>query len=355
MKLIRLLLFLFASSRAANFFKFIKNDNLVNGDLIEAVNRIIQEIFVPRYPTVNLIYAVEDDCRHYSRSIVTELVIRNGGNAAFSLKDYQKIGRNETAAIQASIVLLDSIGSFRKFNEKVESKVFMFGGHFLFLLVNGKKFEHDEVYSALWEKHIYNVDSIYDNGKVETFLPFGKNSTCGDTKPVHVNHFKNGKFENGLESVFPEKLLNLQNCSIRFVTFADTFSVKKINSSDGSLKLSGYDVEMMTALASSLNFHVQLTFLESVPVPWGNFVCGGVFLVNKFVNKLFLQGIVYPNGTVSNALGEIYHQRADVVIGNFYLEKNRLKCFDSSITYHSFPLVFVIPPGKLEKCYFLAN
>lgn len=284
MKWARLLVFLVSSNVAANFLHQLESDNTVSEDLIAAVNQIIQKIFAPQYPTVNLIYAVDKSTRRCSQSIVTKILMENDGKAVFSLKDYRNIEKNKSTAMQAIVVLIDSIKSFRKFNEKVKSETFEFGGHFLFLLVNGKKTEHEEFFSTLWKKHIYNVDLIYDNGRVETFLPFRMNSKCGDTKPVLVNFFEDGEFQNGIDSVYPEKLLNLQNCSIRFVTFADTFSVRKVNASDGSYELSGYDIEMMTALASSLNFHVQLTFLESVPVPWGILIIGRVFADTSLIN-----------------------------------------------------------------------
>lgn len=344
MKWTGLIVFLVTSGVTAKLSDRIESDNPVNGNLVLAVNQIILEIFVPQYPTVNLIYAVEEGSFPRSQSILTEIVRKNGGKSLFTLNDCRNIGKVESSAIQASVVLLDSIESFRKFNEKVTTKLFVFSGHFLFLLVDGKKSEHDEIFSTLWVKNIYNLNLIYDDGKVETFSLFRKNGTCGETKPVLVNRFIGGEFQNGLESVFPGKLKNLQNCSIRFVTFAETFSVKIINSTDGSYKLTGYDIEIMEALASSLNFHVQLTFLESVAVPWGSFSRGG--LSSKIYQNAVFPGIVYPNGTVTNALGEIFHQRADVVIGNFFLEKTRMKVFDSSIAYHSFPLVFVVPPGR---------
>lgn len=287
MKWIRLLVFLVASRVAANFLNQSESQNPDSKDLTVAVNQIIHKIIVARYPTVNFIYAVDDSIRQYSQSIVTEILMANCGKAVFLLTDYSKIEESLSTPIQASVVLLDSIGSFRKFNKKVNSKAFVFRGHFLFLLVNAKKSEHDEIFSTFWEKHIYNVDLIYDDGRVETFLPFRKSSACGDTRPVLVNYFVNGEFQNGIDSVFPEKLSNLQNCSIRFVTFADTFSVRKVNSSDGSYELFGYDIEMMTALASSLNFHIQLKFLESVPVPWGILIIGRVSPKTSLTNFCF--------------------------------------------------------------------
>lgn len=60
------------------------------------------------------------------------------------------------------------------------------------------------------------------------------------------------------------------------------------------------------------------------------------------------KGIVYSNGTVTNALKEIHTGNVEVGIGNYYLRANRITHFDSSIPYYTFPIVFVIPPGKLK-------
>lgn len=243
-------------------------DKPMNKNLVSAVVHVIQKIFASKYGTVNIITAVEDSNLHLSEVVLTEIVIQNRDKALFRLDNYKNISRIKSRFRKFSVILLDSIGSFRPFNEKINPNLFLSYGYFLFVLIDGKRVEHNEIFSTMWEKSVYNVNLIYGEGAVETFLPFSIDSKCGNTKPVLINNFVNGTFTNGINFVFPDKFQNLHNCSIRFVTFNDTFAVSKRKRGDGSYKLVGYDVELMEALASSIKFHAHVNFFEGND-PWG--------------------------------------------------------------------------------------
>lgn len=249
--------------------KFLIPEKQINKNLVSAVVHIIQKIYVPKYGTLNIITAVEDSNLDFSKSVLTQILNRSDSKALFRMDNYKNISRIKSRFRKYSVILLDTMTSFRKFNEKVDPNFFMSNGYFLFVLIDGKVSEHAEIFSTLWAKYIYNAALIYDQGEVKTFMPFSEDCKCGDTRPVLINKFVNGAFQNGLDFVFPDKFKSLHNCSVKFVTFSDTFAVNKKKLSDGSYKLTGYDVELMEALASSMKFHTHLKFLEGRD-PWGN-------------------------------------------------------------------------------------
>lgn len=325
--------------------KFLIPDRQINKNLVSAVVEVIQNFFSLRYGTVNIITAVEERNLKFSQSVLDAIVSRGDDKAIFCMDNY----RNSTGKIKSrfrkyNVILLDTIGSFKIFNEKLNASLFMSYGYFLFVLIDGKQIEHNEIFSTFWAKSIYNVNLMYDGGEIETFMPFSYDKKCGDTEPVLINSFINGTFKNGINSVFPDKFKDLHNCSVKFVTFNDTFAVSQRKLNDGSFKLVGYDIDLMEALARSIKFHTHLTFLEGRE-PWGNIYVYSS-LHSESTQTISSKGIVYPNGTVTNALKEIYKGNVEVGIGNYYLRANRLTVLESSITYYSFPIVFVIPPGK---------
>lgn len=250
--------------------KFLIPEKQINKSLVSAVVQVIQNILAQKYGTVNVITAVEDSNSGFADSVLSEILNQTNAKALFRLNNHKKISTIKSRFRKFNVIILDSIASYRTFDDKINSSLFLSYGYFLFVLIDGKRIEHNEILTTLWAKNIYNVNFIYGNGEVETFMPFSENAKCGDTKPVLINSFVNETFTNGLDFVFPDKFKNLHNCPVKFVTFNDTFAVSCKKRSDGSCKLVGYDVELMEALASSINFNTRLKFLEGHD-PWGNF------------------------------------------------------------------------------------
>lgn len=305
---------------------------IVNKDLVSAVKVIIEEVFSTKFTTVNIITATKGSEQHRSNDLMTAILIQNREKYAVRLDGYMNIVPIKTRLKAFNMFLLDGIETFRVLNNQLTPNYFKFSGFYLFVLINGKSVEHDEIFETLWKRHIFNVNLIYqdvDAVSVMTFMPFTRDTRCGNTKAVLVDQFVNGSFQGSLDSLFPSKFRNLQNCPIKVVTFEENLAVFRDETLNGTYELRGYDMDLLNVLSSSLNFKKEMKFL-TIRLPWG---------------------YVLPNGTVTGALAELQKETQQIAIGDYYLKPNRLNVLESSVTYYSFPLVFVIPSAANSSAF----
>jgi Ligated ion channel L-glutamate- and glycine-binding site len=293
----------------------------VNEHIVSAVKVIIEQVCVLRFSTVNLISAAS-----YSETIkdfLNEVMVRNNGNCVLRFDSDLKKTKITSRLKRFNIVVLDGIESFRVFNQSLTPDAFAFNGLYLFVFMRGHKNETNELFETMWKKYIFNVNALFDDGdkvSLYTFTPFAGGSRCGNTSPKFLDTFVNGSFKG---SIFSEKFKNMQNCPVKVVTFEDSFAVFQRKNVNGSFELLGFDMEVIHALSTTLNFKKDMKFLEGSD-PWG---------------------MVTSNGTVTGALGELVKKNAEIGIGNYFLKANRLSVLDASTTYYTLPLVFIIPPG----------
>jgi ABC-type amino acid transport substrate-binding protein len=229
---------------------------------------------------------------------------------------------------------VESFSDFEKIYEKIDDKMFRFGGFYIILLVNGEILEVQKMFELLWQLQIYNVNVMFEdeNGEVlvKTFMPFSTGK-CGDTTPVLTNKFKDGKFRNSGD-FFPKKLKNLHQCPIRIAITNDNepYTIEEFLP-NGTRLLSGRDIEVSQALAKSLNFKVDFSFVGPV----------GFFLTN---------------GSSQGALKSIMDNESDLSVTNWWLKENRINFLDFSLSYGSTQIVFIVPPGRqltaVEKLFF---
>lgn len=293
--------------------------NQENQQLVDVVSEIAWNAKKQESIAVNVFTVFGGGLNH--RDVVEEVLKRNLGAFGFRVDNYM---RTESVRKRFNLVFINDIASFRSFNGKVVPKVFLYRGIFLFVLVDGKIKEIQEIFATLWTKNIFNVDVIFEDAeavKVVTFFPFSK-ECCDDTTPKLIRTYHNGSFnDNG--SIFPDKFKNLHKCPLRVTVFEGEFSVMKTNLVDGSFKLNGYDIDLIRELANALNFKLVFKLIEGTQ-PFGR---------------------VFLNGTVSGALADLVDRSSDIVLGE-YLTDFKSNIAESSIVYNSFPFVFVIPPGR---------
>jgi hypothetical protein len=144
-----------------------------------------------------------------------------------------------------------------------------------------------------------------------------------------INRFKDGKFENGTENFFPEKMKNLHGCEVRLsVANESKPSLVVEYFPNETFILSGKDFKLISTIAESLNFKINTTFIG----PYGYFLL---------------------NGTAQGALKGLLDNKADLSISNWLLKLNRLPFLDVATSHYNDALVFIIPPGAeigpLEK------
>lgn len=296
-------------------------------NLVLAVHQIISRSFIGKFSVINLIKTAKND------DFLEELLTKGLRNFAIYLQNHESIQSLRSRKRENSIVILNDARSCDNFIKNINPDMFSYRGLFLFVFVNGEIEGIDETFAVLWQKNIYNINVIYEKGRfveMKTFLPFN-GTKCGDSTPKLVGKFDQGNFTGNIESIFPTKFKNLHNCPIRVATYEEPLSVIRTKNSDDNYSLSGIDVGLLSELANILNFNKQISLLNVVE-PWG---------------------VIYLNGTVTGAFGDLVNGKADIVMGSMFLQTARLVLAASSVPYHNIPVVFVIfgnqKPSIFEK------
>jgi hypothetical protein len=220
--------------------------------------------------------------------------------------------------------LIAEFSEFWEINQHMSRDQYRFNGHYLIVLLKGDISDAGEIFKVLWEFKIYNVNLIFDKNSTilsVTFMPFNAEN-CNDTSPVVINEFKDGKFINGIENIFPAKMRNLHKCEVRVATSNDNspYVIVKHNHK-GVRLLSGRDISLMTTLSERLNFSINYTYVG-------------------------IEGFLFENGSANGGLKILLDQKADVSVSNWWLKGYRMNFFDATTSYISEKIVFVIPPAQ---------
>lgn len=296
-----------------------------DAQLINAVCKIIAKCSLENFSTLNFLTASKSTTlandfisKIISQSFIERIVV-------VRVEHLENLAMVVNRKRKFNVILIDAAESFRAFNKSLNSSAFNFRGFFLFVLLNGRIDEIEEIFQTLWTRNIYNANVIFAENKsidVMTFMPFS-GSVCGDTTPRLVKRFNDDEkdFED-VKSIFPEKFQNLRGCTLKIVTFERQLGVIREQAPNGSRVLSGFDMTLARELGKLINFEPEIIFID-VPYPYGR---------------------IYPNGTILGALGEIVSERAHIAFG-IYLQVSRNKVADSSAVYYVFPEVFAVSPG----------
>lgn len=299
------------------------HENSIANALPQACIQIIEKLFLARYPTLNLINAANDSFT--SSDVITDMLRASKGGIRVrldTLSNFKAIKIKNPK--KYSVILLDNIESFRTLNRHIIPDIFQFQGFFLFVLTNGKIAEIEEIFATLWSKNIHNVDVVFEAGdlvEVLTFVPFGGDS-CGDTKPKLITTFVNGSFTHNIESIYPDKFMDLAACMLEISTFDLPLATIRKSNGNGSFELSGFDMDLLHELSKALNFTTDVKFMTG-PSPYGR---------------------VNPDGSVSGSLGEVASGRAKIAFG-IYLNLYRVAVAEASVMYYSFPEIFAVSPN----------
>jgi hypothetical protein len=306
-------------------FIFLKHKTKNYSNIAEAVDQVLNEFYVNSSSKINLLTS-EKTKLELTDDFIDELLKQNFLNSKVTLiqERWEFLKQFENQRRQNCVFVIKSFKDFQNLQQQLTATKFKFNGYFLIVSIDGEIQEIKEIFSLLWKLQIFNVNAIFEdaNGEilVKTFLPFSLGN-CNNTKPILINRFKNGKFENGLENFFPNKMNNLHGCKIKVSTTNSSELVGKIKVlPNGEIKFSGRDMKLIYAISISLNFKINFTYIG----PFGYF---------------------YSNGTSKGVLGTLLDSKADLTIAGTFLKANRLKFFDASI-YHSEGFVFLIPQGR---------
>lgn len=322
-----------ANSADVSTDKFLRYSNRgVELELVTAVHLIIEEVFLKRFTTVNIVSAVKNPEDHYYLSFRDALMAQNKGFSIYRLDNFTHIQSVKTRLKIYNVILLDNYETFSELNKNIVPDIFDFRGCYLIVLINQNTSGISEIFDAMWKKSIINVNVIFTrNDEVVMFLlnPFA-NFSCGNTSLHDFDTYKSGMFTKGISNAFANRLRDLQNCEIRLTTFHRCpASCVKVDKKSGNVSVSGFDIGIIDVIAERLKFKLTKEILLGEE-QWGNVVMD-------------------QNGKVVNttgAINRIVKNETDIIIGNYLLRTSRTLIMDSSLVYFSFPVVFAIPFGE---------
>lgn len=257
-----------------NFELFTKNTTKsVNPHLINITNSIIENIYMTRYSTVNIISAVANSKDSYFQDFRNALLHANKGFCIYRLDNYTKILTIKNRLKHYNIFLIDSNDTFSTLYSNITPARFNFRGYFLFVLINGDFDALPDLFHAMWSKRIINTNAIFVNkwGAVEikTFLPF-KKGNCGDMTPETWEEIHEGKFNKSWNNILPEKTKNLFGCPLRLVTF-NRCPAACVEQKGNITTVTGFDMGIIQVVAEKLKFTLDTEILLGAE-QWGKYV-----------------------------------------------------------------------------------
>lgn len=228
---------------------------------------------------------------------------------------------------RCNILIFNSIYSLIKIEKEINERIFKFSGYFFMAILHQHHAaEFELIFQKLWEKQIFNLyamcRSVDDEILLLTFDPFMNTSNCGKAIPKIINKYHDGKFSKPLN--FGVKFSNLNQCRMRVTTFADNVAVFKIKLLNGTEIIDGHEIKIINTIAKSLNFSIDLAFRDG--------------------DQQY--GHVYENGTTTNSFNDLITSKTDIIIGDYYIKERRLKFFDASISFLSYPIFFITSRGE---------
>lgn len=318
------LVFLHRDSKAFNYNLKVSEGS---SNLADAVDEIINKVLVVELPIINIVN-LDNSSSFSTRDFNNKLLSKSFEKARVAIRLdsplYIKVigGRRK----RICIFPIDTFSDLLKMSDHLTMEKFHFNGYFTLVLASGEISEIEAIFDLLWNIQIYRVIVLFEDRhgtvQVQSFLPFREGS-CHNTTPVVINEFKAGRFQNGVDNIFPEfRMKNLYKCPIRVAVTNDTepfiFAERKSN---GNYDLSGPSIQLVKTLSEIINFEINYTFIGP-------------------------EGFFYENGTSEGPLKALMEKKADLSIANWWLKQNRLNFFGATNAYYSDPIHFIIPPGR---------
>lgn len=227
---------------------------------------------------------------------------------------------------QCNLFMIETFADFLEVVKDFSPQKFRMSGLYMFVLIDGRIAEIEEIFKILWKLQIVNVNIMLEEDDerivIVSYSPFNS-VKCGETKPRIVNEFVDGKFSSDVSQMISYNYLkNLYGCPVRVATSNNSepyiFAEKLAN---GSYNLYGRDINLINALSKALNFKIDYVFVGD-------------------------EGTLSENGTATGCLKMLLEGRADLIVADFWLKVNRLKFIDYTRPYMSQRIAFVIPPGS---------
>jgi len=321
------------------------NCKVVNQNLVDSVCEIIDNVYSKLFTTTNVIIAANTSNDRHPLDFEEVLLKKCNQKVIFRLDTFKNIQRIAFRKKIYNVILVDEIENAEILIGNIKPISFNYFGFYLFVLLNNKTVKgQQKIFDAMLRKGIINVNTLFEEEEesvsMTTFFPFGRNTkcsiknvdlrdeidgNCSSTVPYKINSFEFGSFKYKSDCYFPDKTRNLNGCPVRVATFLRCPAVCPGKSN----KKTGFDMSLLMGLSRSLKFTVHENFLQG-DEQWGK---------------------VYENGTTTGAISKVANDEVDLTIGNFLLRPSRTKYMNNSVPYFSYPIVFIIPPGKRLSAY----
>lgn len=309
-----------------------------------AASNIVQKSYVGKSATVYIITSTSAGDEYTKQDIITTIVLGLHGKIGHQLEDVKKVKELKNSKRFLNILITDNFKSFQKFLKIMTPDRFEIQGYFLIIWIGKSSTESLDIFQPMAKLFAYNVNLLVQNGNavnavnggtavsIFTIIPFS-NSTCNNLLPVEINRFENGSFTEKNSDFFPKKFKNFHKCSLKAAVFQFAPAVMQYKSKNGSTHLEGADVELLNGLSDLMNFEIDFVFLAA-PGSWG---------------------VLYENGTSTGAIKRVMENSVDLTVGLYSITYIRTRFMSSSESYHTLPMVLIIPPGapftKFEKLF----
>lgn len=224
-------------------------------------------------------------------------------------------GRSSRQFSFCNVIILDKPTILDDLSKVMSPKKFDFRGYFLLVVMD--KIEEKvllELSTTLSKARIINFVMIHGNKEsvfVSTFKPFAESSCVG--------RFSTTPGDSEQEETFKAQSINMRNCSVK----VSTFILKPFVMSQNA-ELVGRDIEIIKALSQALRFKLEIDLIVG-DLPWG---------------------MVYDNGTATGAMEKLLHNDTDIILGDYFLNLDRLKFFDHTSSYFESQFAYLVPPPE---------
>ena len=252
--------------------------------------------------------------------IGNEILKRIGMNFRTIVRGHQRKFREFDKRRSPIVLVLDSIDSYNAIKIKLQR---IYPKYYLIVLSKGLFKEVDEIVKELWSMSMDNVNFLTSNathGMIYTYFPFGHDK-CGTDlllQLINVFDITSEKWSNS--NFYPEKVQNLNNCTLKVGVTESIPMVIISNETDGTKKFDGIEVLLIQKLALEFNFTPKFGIFETV-------------------------GVAREKNS-TGVLGSLYNRKCDVAIGSLSLQIDRTQVLSATSMFASIPIVAVIPPSS---------
>lgn len=277
--------------------------NSIRNDQKFEFHKIILNTFVVTHPRVNILTSAE--IQKFAVHEIVGTLMKGDFQATFTLNAFdEQSGMN--------VILVDSINALQTILGSVALNSRNIN---VIIPISGQGFDSRKTFKILRDKNILRVFLVQESTEgilVTTFNPFLEGN-CNNFSPVVVANLTNKKIKLSQQVLTTNMVKNFHNCPIRISLFCVRPAVI-YKGTIGSLDdLKGREVQIIKLLSKTLNFTIELI---------------------KYEKHEKLKAFCSLSGNLS-----------DVLIGDFYLNEERARLNDHSISYFSSELGFVVPNG----------